>query len=199
MRQYIWTGLLLTTVFFSCQNNNETLIIEKEKAAQRNEVIFKNINKAWFFEKQQNNLTSRNLTNTWTEWRIFLNELEQKPKSTIGAFQQKAKNLSKKSADLNQNIPEKWATTAIKSRIMVLITVINSLDLYIHLNPIPDKKVVAIIAEINKQSIALQDQMDEIEIKTKIQAEAGEGDLIKMLDPSRAVPTLSSDTLIKKH
>ena len=124
----------------------------------------------------------------WPEWRIFFFELKNKPKSTIGAFQKKAKELSKKVAELNNNIPIAYDKPEIKSRIAVLISKINSLNLFINLDEIPDDKVVALIIEINIELRSLQNQLDEIVRKSTIPKEEGESDLLKMLDTSRAIP-----------
>lgn len=182
----------LSTFFFvliiSCKNNNEIRIAENLKDSKKREVIFANINKGWVFNTQHSNATSQNLATNWTEWRIFLDELSKKPKSTIGAFQQKAKNLSKKALDLKINIPSQFNGPAIKARITVLITKVNSLDLYINLNPIPDEKVILLVTDINEQIKSLQLQMDEITRRSQVQTEEGESDLIKMMDTTRAIP-----------
>jgi hypothetical protein len=54
----------------------------------------------------------------------------------------------KKAMALKTNIP--FNLVSNKSRISVLITKVRMLDLYIHLDKIPDDKVVVSIAEINK-------------------------------------------------
>jgi hypothetical protein len=178
--------LLLLTI--SCQDNKEQRLIETAKDAKKQEIIFDNINKGWNFNAKPINPASQGLVNMWGEWRIFLNELNRKPKSTIGAFQKKAKELSKKAADLNNNIPVAYNKPEVKSRIAVLISKINSLNLFINLDEIPDQKVVALVTEINIQMISLQSQLDEIVRKNTIPKEEGESDLIQMLDTSRAIP-----------
>ena len=115
---------------------------------------------------------------TWNEFRQFLAELAIKPKKTIGAFQQKSTAISKKAMALNNNIPYQYNNPQIKSRISTLITKVRMLDLYIHLDNIPDKKVVRLIAEINIELSSLQRQMDKIVEKSKIPVEEGESDLI---------------------
>ncbi len=187
MKKHFFT-LLLFLSLFSCGKNNDVQIAENLKAFKKKEVIFGNINKSWIFNAQPMNATAQSLTNNWTEWRIFLKELAEKPKSTIGAFQLKAKNLSKKAEDLKLHIPIKYNNVAIKSRIVVLITKVNALELFINLNQIPDAKVILLIGDINTEMQSLQSQMDEITVKSKIQKEDGESDLIKMLDTSRAIP-----------
>ena len=178
-------------VFFlmlSCQENKEQRLVENAKNAKKQEIIFDNINKGWNFNAKPINTTSQGLVGMWNEWRIFLSELNQKPKSTIGAFQKKAKELSKKAADLNNNIPIAYNKPEVKSRIAVLISKVNALNLFINLDEIPYQKVVALVNEINIQLVSLQTQLDEIIRKSTIPKEEGESDLIQMLDTSRAIP-----------
>ena len=182
--------LLLMLLFLgSCQQDPKDRALEQEKETQKREVLFASINKGWYFNSQPKNETSRGLTTNWADWRVFLNELGQKPKSSIGAFQQKAKTLSKRAAELNNNIPIQYNIPEVKSRIAVLTTKVNAVNLYIHLNQIPDQKIVQLVQEINTVVASLQWQLDEIKRKSEIKIEDGEGDMIRMLDTARAIPT----------
>jgi len=180
--------LSLVFVLNSCKNDTEKRLIETEKDAKKKELIFSNIEKGWVFNANPINATSQANKSSWNEWRMFLTELEQKPKKTIGAFQKKSTELSKKVMDLNTNIPIDFNKPQIKSRISALITKIRMLDLYIHLNNIPDQKVLVLVGEINEELVSLQNQMDKIVQKSKIPLEEGESDLLKMLDTTRAIP-----------
>lgn len=183
-------GLLLCLVCFtSCQEDPKLRAVEQEKAAQKREVIFNNINKGWVFNAQPINAVSRNLTGNWAEWRVFLNELSQKPKSSLGAFQQKAKTLSKRAGELNNNIPLAYNLPETRSRIGAIATKMNSINLFIHLNQIPDKKIVQLVQEVNVELAAFQNQLDEIVRKSQIKMEDGESDMLQMLDTTRAIPT----------
>ncbi len=62
------------------------------------------------------------------------------------------------------------------------------LDLYIHLNDIPDQNVLVLVGEINTELASLQNEMQKIVQKSKIPLEEGESDLLKMLDTARAIP-----------
>jgi hypothetical protein len=188
--------LFFFLILVSCKEEKQQRDIENVKDAKKKEIIFANINKGWNFNAQPANATSQSLTNTWAEWRVFLSELSQKPKSTIGAFQQKAKTLSKKVVELNNNIPNTYNKPEIKSRIAVLTTKINSLNLYINLDDIPDQKVIALVTEINVELASLQSQFDEIVRKNLIPKEEGESDLIKMLDTARAIPTNKNNKIL---
>jgi hypothetical protein len=194
MKIYLYIVLFLT--FFSCKNDNQAIrIAENLKDSKKKDAIFSSINTSWNFNTTPSNQTSQTLATNWTEWRIFLDEMSKKPKSTIGAFQQKAKNLSKKALALKNNIPVQFSGPAVRARITVLITKVNSLDLYINLSRIPDAKVVALIGEINTEIESLQAQMDEITRRSQIQKEEGESsDFIKMMDTTRAVPNVIAPT-----
>jgi len=185
--------LSLVFVLFSCKDETKKRIVETEKDIKKKELIFSNIEKGWVFNANPINATSQANKSSWNEWRMFLTELEQKPKKTIGAFQKKSTELSKKVMELNNNIPINFSTPQIKSRISMLITKVEMLDLYIHLDNIPDKKVVGLVGEINVELISLQNQMDKIVQKSKIPLEAGESELMKMLDTSRAIPNIKID------
>jgi len=195
MKIYFSALVLMLLSLVSCQEDPKIRILEQEKEAKKQEVIFNNINRGWNFNAQLTNETARSLTNSWAEWRIFLNELGQKPKSSIGAFKSKAKTLSKKAADLNNNIPAKFAIPEVKSRIAAICTKINSINLYINLQQIPDEKIIKLVQEINIEVASLQYQLDEITRKSNIKIEDGESDMLRMLDTSRAIPSTPDPNL----
>lgn len=184
-----FSSFLLLVLLASCQDDPKARAIEQEKETQKREVIFTNISNGWNFNSMPTNQTARDLTLQWNEWRVFLNEIGQKPKSTIGAFKQKAKTLSKRAAELNNNIPIQYNIPEVKSRIAVITTKINAINLYIHLNQIPDKKIVQLVQEVNTQLASMNAQLDEIKRIKEIKIEDGEGDMLRMLDTTRAIPT----------
>ncbi len=192
MKYQISLFLLLTTVLFSCQNENEKRLAENAKEAKKKEAIFNNINKGWTFLDEPINEISESQLNSWTEWREFMKEIGEKPRKTIGAFQKKSAAISRKAMALNNNIPAQFNQPQIKSRISILITKIRMLDLFIHLSTIPDDKVVFLIQEINKELISLERQMDKIVERAKIPKEEGEADFLRMLDTTRAIPSSSA-------
>ena len=183
--------LLVTLLFVSCKNDSDLRVIEQQKEAKKKEVIFNNINKGWIFSINPLEPTTQSKINRWVEWRAFLTEINQKPKSSISAFQKKSVALSKKVVDLNNNIPLEFNKPQIKSRITAVTTKIKTLDLYIHLNQIPDEKVIKLIADANIEIRALQLQMEEIVRRSLIPREVGEPDYIQMKDTSRAIPNTS--------
>ena len=177
----------------SCKEDNQQRNAENKKAAQKNEVIYQEISKKWDFYATPINSTSEKSVKIWTEFRQFLDELGQKPSKTLGAFQKKAAELSKKVQQLPNNIPFQFQQPQIKSRISTLITKVRLLDLFIHLDTIPTKKVIALINEINIELVSLQRQMDKITEKSKIPVEEGESEMLRMLDTTRAIPSTTID------
>ena len=190
--------LSLVFILYSCQNDDQKRIAENKKEIQKREVILKNIEKGWVFYDTPVTEAAENSLANWNEWRVFFVELAQKPKKTIGSFQQKSKAITKKAMALNDNIPGAYSIPAIKSRISTVVAKTQMLDLYINLDNIPDKKVVKLIAEINLELVSLQRQMEKTVDKSKIPVEVGESDLIKMRDASRAIPNVIIDENIPR-
>lgn len=182
--------VLLCGVLYSCQDENKIRLIEQQKEAQKSEAVFKAINRGWQFSIRQTDPTVQGKINNWMEWRSFCNEIGQKPKSTLGAFQKKAAVLAKRATDLKENIPYEFRNKAVISRISVIETRVKTLDLYIHLNPIPDQKVIQLVREIAVEIGSLQLQLEEIVRRSQIPQEIGEPDRIRMKDTSRALPTI---------
>ena len=183
----------LIFILSSCKNDNQKRLAENQKQAKKNELIFSNINKGWFFYDTPINSTSEATVASWNELRIFFEELAIKPRKTIGAFQKKSKALSKKVMALNENIPYQFNKPQIKSRVSTLITKVRLLDLFLNLDKIPDQKVIVLVSEINAELVSLQRQMDKIVEKSKIPVEEGESELMKMMDTSRAIPSTPTD------
>ncbi|WP_231129567.1 hypothetical protein [Flavobacterium sufflavum] len=182
--------LCLVILLSACnKEDNQKRIAENARDAKKKEIIFNNVKKAWDFYDEPINEATEESIKTWSDLRAFMQELGQKPKKTIGAFQQKAAAISKKAMVLNNNIPELFNKPQIKSRVSVLITKVRLFDMFIHLDNIPDKKVAQLVGEINKELATLQRQMDILTEKSKIPIEEGEDEMRRMLlDSARAIP-----------
>lgn len=187
MKIRIFYLLLIVFLPFSCQQDNEKRLIQQQKELAKNEVIFKKISSAWNFRTMNLQPNSQELVKDWSQWRLFLTELQQKPTSSIGAFQKKSKTLSKKTEELLQSIPSQLLSPEFKSRFTVMLTKFRSLEMYLHLDAIPDQKVISLITDINLQLAAIELQINELVRKNQIPTEKGEADMIRMLDTSRAV------------
>lgn len=177
-------------LLFSCQDDSKQRAIEQVKEAKKKQTVFENINRGWIFDITPIDPTTQSKITGWNEWRNFLAEINQKPKSSIGAFQKKAATLSKKVVELNNNIPSEFNKPQVKARIGVITTKIKAMDLFIHLNQIPDKKVVKLIGEINMEIEYMQLQMEEIVRRSQIPREEGEPNIISIKDTTRAIPNI---------
>ncbi len=182
--------ILIITVLFviSCKDDDANIAVARLKESKKKEVVFATINDNWNFPVPELQPQSQSLVQDWSVLRLFLAELKQKPKNSIGAFQKKTKTLSKLADSINKTVPQTLQKPAIKSRLVVLLTHIRSLDLYVNLQNIPTQKAIYSIAEINLALGSFQMQLDEIVRKTQIPLENGESDLIRILDTARAIP-----------
>lgn len=182
--KYIVTLFILFLSLISCNDYSEQNE-ESLKLAEKKEAVFKNISKKWSFifpeAKPEVNKTIEN----WNEWEQFKRELQEKPKTSLLAFQLKVKTVSKKSDSLSLTVPESFNIPQVRSRLVTLNTKIKSLDTYIHLDEIPEKKVLQLITEINEEIKGVYTQWNEIIIKKAIPKEVGEDDMIRALDTTR--------------
>ncbi len=182
--------ILVVATIFSCQNDDARRIEFQKKEVAKKENIFKVIDNAWNFQVPQPSPRGDAILSKWGELRLLNNELSQKPKSSIGAFQGKAKIMAKRVSDLGNNIPPEINKPEIRARVTVLTTKIKSIDMFINLQQIPEKKVVELIVEANASLSSLYSQVEEIVKKADVPIEKGESDIIKMRDTTRAVPTI---------
>ena len=196
MKKILFSLILASSVLtISCKDDSGTRLQDIARNDKKNEQIFSKIDKAWDFNAPSTNQDVQNIIQNWDEWRLFTTELEQKPKSSIGAFKQKAKTLSKKVTDLSNNIPKSFDKPEIRSRIMTLATKIKSLDLYINLDKIPEEKVLKLIPEVNAELESLKYHMEKIVKKSQIRLEEGEAEMIRSLSDSIQKPARPKITI----
>ena len=189
MKTCYFSLLFIGFLFFSCQDDGAKRLAEQQKDFKKKEAVFAIIEKSWGFTEPSVNAQTQSFVKNWSEWRIFMTELKQKPKSSIGAFQKKAKTLSRKVTDLNNNMPIKFSQPEIKSRISALASKVKTLDLFINLDDIPAQKITPLFAEINVELAGLTRQMEELVQRDQVPLEEGESDMIRMLDTARAIPS----------
>lgn len=184
MKKILFPILLSVLLTISCKDDSDARLQDIARNDKKNEQIFTKIDKAWDFDAPATSPNVQNIIANWAEWRLFMTELEQKPKSSIGAFKQKAKTLSRKVTDLNNNIPPQFDKSEIRSRIMTLSTKVKSLDLYINLDKIPEDKVLKLIPEVKTELASLEAHMEKIVTKSNIRLEEGEAEMIRALSDS---------------
>ena len=188
-----WNTLYIVFIFsllLSCQDDAAKREAENLKARDKKEAIFKNISKAWGFNIRPFSPATQSIVAKWNEWSSFQTEIIQKPKSSIGAFQQKSKAIVNKADALKNNIPLQLDKPEVVSRIMAMITKLKSLDIYINLDNIPDQKVIELIKEANTEIHSIQNQMDEITRRQGIRMEEGEAEMLQALDTVKRKPAV---------
>jgi hypothetical protein len=183
MKQLLYF-ILASVLLVSCNDFDEQAK-EAEKLAQKNELVFQNISKKWNFNFPQAQPEIEKVLLSWNEWQQFQKEMQQKPKTSLLAFQMKVKNVSGKADTLVVTVPEKYNSPQVRSRLITLNTKIKSLDTFIHLQDIPEKRVIQLIEEINTEINGVYKQWNEIVIKAAIPKEIGEDEMIRALDTTR--------------
>ncbi|RZJ73231.1 hypothetical protein [Flavobacterium sp.] len=161
---------------------------EQQKEEKKKGQVFASISNNWRFNTNPVNPSAQKLIATWPAWRDLLREMSQKPQSNISAFQKKSKILSERVLELPKNIPPAYNKPAVKSRIAVLTTKINSINLFINLKDIPAAKINKLVADVNIELNGFQGQLDEIDRKAIVPKEQGEQDMLRLLDTARAIP-----------
>lgn len=182
--RHLFFLLLTSCVLISCndfENQNE----QSKKESERNEAVFKSISKEWQFTFPKAKPEAEAALSDWNKWQQFKSELEQKPRTSILAFQMKIKNVASKADSLHLNVPEGFNNPQVRSRLITLNTKINSLNTYMHLQLIPEKKISQLIKEINSEIKGFYTQLDEVIIKKAIPKEIGEDEMIRALDTTR--------------
>lgn len=196
MKTYII--LFITSILFvNCADNNNQNI-ESSKEEQKNTEVFKALSKKWEFHFPNTKPEIQSALDNWNDWDQFKKELEQKPKTSLRAFQLKIENVAQKSDSLSLSVPEKFNNPQVRSRLVTLTTKINSLDTYLHLKEIPQQKVFSLIDDINSELKGVYSQIDEIIIKQAIPKEIGEDDMLKALDTSRMANSKAFEESISK-
>lgn len=182
LMKYIYLAIIGLFLFSSCQDNEKSAEEQQMLIAQKRDSIFKTIDDQWVIQipKVNQNVQS-NLVN-WKEWNDFEKEYRVKPVTSLSAFLKKAQRLSKLAADLQNNIPEVYNNPDVRSRIFLLNTNLNSLEMLLALDLIPAKEVKELFGKINKNYQSLANQFDEILIRKAIPMEVGEKEMIQSLD-----------------
>lgn len=183
--KYLYITLFGLVLFTSCSDSEKTAEEQKILIAQKRDSIFKTIDDQWKIQmpKLKENVAA-NLVN-WKEWKAFEKEFRIKPVTSLSAFSAKTKQLTALSLQLKNNIPEIYNTPDVISRIYLLQTNLNSLEMLLDLDLIPAKEVEVLFLKINKNYQSIVNQFDEILIRKAIPVEIGEQELIQSLDTVR--------------
>lgn len=185
MKKISLSLIILISLFLS---NCDKFTDEKEIAKReqiKKDSIFAAISKKWFFNFPSSGIEVNQAMDEWNKWTQFKQELQQKPKTSLLAFQMKIKNVSAKSDSLYLTVPNDFNNAQVRSRLRTLDTKIKSLDTYIHLQNIPQQKVISLISEINEEIKGVYTQMEEVVIKKAIPKEVGEDEMLRALDTTR--------------
>lgn len=172
-------SFLILVFLASCKKEDRSNAIEVQRALKEKELVFNSLSKAWNFSDRKLTPESEIIARSWNEWRLFINELNQKPKSTISAFKSKTKNLVQKADVLPTSIPKRLNKPQIKARLSALITKLKALEMFLNIDRIPEKRVIELVKDLNLEVDAFNDQIEEIVRRSQIKMEEGEIEMIQ--------------------
>ncbi|MES2812252.1 MAG: hypothetical protein V4670_07260 [Bacteroidota bacterium] len=179
MKSIFSYSLLVVFLFSACKKDVTINEVDIQKAKKEKELVFNAINKAWNFPERTLTPEAQIIATNWNEWRLFINELNQKPQSTISAFKIKTKNLVQKAEVLQSTIPSKLNKPQVKTRLTALITKLKALNMFLNVDRIPEKRVVEMVTDLNLEVNAVNYQIEKIVRRSHIQLEEGEAELIQ--------------------
>ncbi|AMA48001.1 MULTISPECIES: hypothetical protein [Flavobacterium] len=193
MKSFFIYNLGLILVFISCKKEKQDDSIEIQKSIKQKELVFNSLDKAWVFSERKLTPESEIIALNWNEWRLFINELYQKPKSSLNAFKLKTKNLVQKVDVLPNTIPIKLQKPQINVRLSAIITKIKALNMFLNVDRIPEQRVVMLVSDLNLEVNAFNDQIEEIVRRSHIQMEEGEEDMIKRINGKQSEYYINPD------
>jgi hypothetical protein len=194
-KYFILAVVLVAGIFSSCKEDDSKRIAEQERYQEKRAQVLNNLSRAWRFREMQLSPRSQELVQDWAQWRLFFSELSNIPTGTIEAFQKKSKDLTRKADDLFQSLPTELQVVELKSRFLVLLNYFRMIELFVNLDEIPEQKIMLLIQETNQQLSSIELQMEEMHRKKDIKMEAGEEDMLRLLDTSRAVREIPKNVL----
>lgn len=176
--------LLILFIFLSALTacKKETIIIDPTTIERHQDSLVRNIHELWKFKISVKNSAVNQKLGNWEEWRHFVNELTIAPELSISHLQHKAKNLVENVGKLRENIPELYDQNQTISRIALLETHVQNLDMHLEFEPIDQTEITKLLENIQKSTNSLLYQFDEFEIKAKIPKEEGENQAIQSID-----------------
>ncbi|WP_131387689.1 hypothetical protein [Flavobacterium suncheonense] len=176
--------ILLFMAFASCSNKEER-VADSAKAEKLNKAALDILSKNWHFAVPPANPKVAQAIQNWKQWHDFTQELHQPPKGSLNAFRTKSKTLTLKGQLLEFDIPAQFNKPAVRSRIATLNTKLKSLETYTNLAPIQTDKVLKLIPEVSEELASIQNQLNEIIVKSEIPKEEGELIMLQALDTAR--------------
>ncbi|WP_430614804.1 hypothetical protein [Flavobacterium sp. JP2137] len=194
MRHFLLIGILFVSLFASCKKVDNREQENQLRAQKHTDSVFNILTKTWDFKIPWQSAALQSEIADWKAWNDFKKDIRLKPTSSISAFQKRSEVLSNSSLNLLNDIPASLNRPDIKSRIRVLNTLFNDLEMYISLDKVPQKKILWLIPEINMTITSLVNQMDEVVAKKSIPKEVGEAEMLQALDTvRRANPTFTEN------
>lgn len=184
--------LMILIALGSCQK--DVILEDNTESGITHDSLIQLLDAEWKFKAPEYSDDVFYALNNWEEWRMMINNLEKKPAKSISAYQKKVSDLLNQIESLPETLPEGFQNQAILSRINLLKTHAQTLDMLLELNPIPHKETLPYFNLIQKDIRSIANQFQEVITKKNIPIESGEEQVRISVDTVRraqinAIPT----------
>lgn len=183
---------MILSTLGSCQK--DVILEDNTESGITHDSLIQLLDAEWKFKAPEYSDDVFYALNNWEEWRMMINNLEKKPAKSISAYQKKVSDLLNQIESLPETLPEGFQNQAILSRINLLKTHAQTLDMLLELNPIPYKETLPYFNLIQKDIRSIANQFQEVITKKNIPIESGEEQVRISVDTVRraqinAIPT----------
>src|SRR5690606_10389299 len=157
--------LMILSALGSCQK--DVILEDNTESGITHDSLIQLLDAEWKFKAPEYSDDVFYALNNWEEWRMMINNLEKKPAKSISAYQKKVSDLLNQIESLPETLPEGFQNQAILSRINLLKTHAQTLDMLLELNPIPYKETLPYFNLIQKDIRSIANQFQEVITKKK--------------------------------
>lgn len=187
---------LVSILTFSCKEDNKFEKEQELKLTQHKDSVYQFLTKNWNLRIPETTPELDQILQEWKPWQELAQEVRLKPVSSIGAFQKRSARLAELISSLTyQEYPAELNLPDIKTRVSLLQTALNNLNMFLEVEPIDIKKLDHDIKYVNRAFRLLTAQMEENIRKANIPQEEGEAEMLEAIDNERrANPTTENVT-----
>lgn len=147
--KYIIKILFVSWLLVQCDKKPEATSTVEQSAVSGDSVLVV-MKKNWKFDQIQYPAEAYAVLNNWDNWRIFFQNLQKRPTNSLRAYKEQVKMLLSDVESVESSVPEGFQNPRIFSRINVLKTHLQQLDMYLELNPLPLKDIQSLLPKIDK-------------------------------------------------
>lgn len=195
MNHKIFIGVFFVLASFGCKKELNDVVNSNQMQVRRQDSVFKKIQEVWSLEMPEISFKKHQELLQWKQWKEYSKIVKQPEKKSVKGYLNKVHSMLRSLEWMIEQIPENLKQKPIESRLLLLRTNIQNLEMILELNTIEVKEVQTLINKINKNTLSIVNQVEKINIRKEIPKEKGEDALLQGFDTlkratSKAIPVL---------